>query len=79
MNKLLLVLPGNPKSDWHPLKILQRKDILEYDDDTCLERDTSKIYGQGGSRQLSYHAHIQTLDTRQNHAIDVLIDSGCTK
>ena len=28
---------------------------------------------------MSYHAHVQTLDTMQNYAVDVLIDSRCTK
>ena len=37
------------------------------------------IHGKGGKRQLTYHGHIQTLDTMQNYAVEILIDSGCTK
>src|ERR1700731_3991242 len=46
---------------------------------TPVGNGTHPIYGQGGSRQLSYHAHVQTLDTMETHAINVLINSGCTK
>ena len=38
-----------------------------------------QIHGKGGKRQLTYHGHVQTLDTMQNYAVEILIDSGCTK
>ena len=72
------ILPGNLKSDWRPLKILKRKDIPNYDNDNDWEWDTKQVYRHGGKRQLEYHAHVQTLDTMQTYAVDILIDSGCT-
>src|ERR1700731_199791 len=79
MNKPLPALPENPKSERCPLMILKRTDIPEYDDDIYWEWDTKHVHGKGGSRQLTYQAHVQTLDTMQNYAVDILINSGCTK
>ena len=79
MNKALPALPENDKSIWRPLTILKRKDIPDYDDNNDWEWDTKQIHRKGGKRQLTYHGHVQTLDTMQNYAVEILIDSGCTK